>query len=84
MTSVGNYLVQAAPQGEKEPMFFLLKSGPIQTAIDDNSNFTAHGAAAHGQFAILRLLLQWNSDLKASNRDGNTTLHLAAMNGFLK
>ncbi|TQW09252.1 ankyrin repeats (3 copies) domain-containing protein [Cordyceps javanica] len=56
----------------------LLENGAYCDRHDQRHSTAFHFAAAKGNLELIQLLLEWKADPKATDRDGNTSLHLAA------
>lgn len=74
-----NDLENAIQSGSLPRVKRLLNLGaPINRLHHENGMTPLASAAFHGKPSLIALFLEQKSDLKKTNRDGNTTLHIAA------
>lgn len=63
----------------KQKLDVLTKNGLDITKIQENGNTLYHLALPKNNSSILKLIKQFNIDVNAKNKEGNSALHLAAL-----
>ncbi|MBF8150064.1 ankyrin repeat domain-containing protein [Winogradskyella sp. F6397] len=77
------YVINSYSEKNKEEFtkkLDLLKSHGLDlTAVQKNGNNWFHLTVEKNSISLLKLALEFNQDINAKNKDGNTPLHLAAL-----
>lgn len=80
-------LAWAAARGHEELAKIIINTGVNVNTISGrapDSRFFALGlAASHGNFAIVKLLLDYGADMLITDLDGATAFHMAAISGWV-
>lgn len=83
MSAFAAQIHTAAADGDTAMVEKLIKAQPDLVNLKDNDGATPlHHAAAKGQLAVVKLLIDNKADVNAQKNDGVTPLHVAAALGY--
>jgi len=74
-------LIQAARQGNRDALDFLLARGALMQGKDSNGRTALHWACLEGRVDAAKLLLDRGADADDPDEGGDTPLHWAALKG---